>query len=289
VAARRSLLLPALSCAAFAALAVGSITFAAGCSGGGAEAGCASGESCGGDPTGSWKVQNACQYVPALAYTTSTLYPPQTMPQTPKLAKPPPSNKASGDWCSELVYLPPDPKVPDFPKGKVTNVNLYYPPAPLNYGTIIFSSDHTYQTGIAVDSPYTTHFAPACITAHGATPTCTDLAEQIFNFYVPMPNYTDITCCAPGSTAGHCLPDASNGCDCSYSYRTVNADMGSWRTSDDILYLFSGYNAMQPMIQTTYCARGGQLSMSGRDGQSLFNIMGLRTLVLSRDVDAGAM
>jgi hypothetical protein len=211
------------------------------------------------------------------------------MPQTPKLAKPAPSNKASGDWCSELVYLPPDPKVEDYPKGKVTNVNLYYPPAPLAFGSITFAPDHTYGSTIGVDSPSSTYFTPACITAHGATPSCTDLAEQITLFYKPMPNYQDVVCCAPGSPAGQCLPDPSNGCNCSYTYRSTNSDMGSWRTADDILYLFSGYSAIQPMVQTTYCARGGQLSMSGRDGVYLFNIVGLRTLVLGRDADAGAM
>jgi len=268
---------------------MGIAALASGCGGGRAEAGCSEPEPCGGNPAGLWKVQSACQSVPALAYTTSMLYPPQTMPQTPKLAKSPPSNKASGSWCSELVYLPVDPNVPDFPKGKVTSVNLYYPPAPLNFGTVTIAPNHTYSTGIAVESPYTTHFATSCLSAHGANPTCTDLAEQIFEYYRPMPNYQDIVCCAPGSPKGQCLPDSSNGCDCSYSYRTVNADMGSWQTTDDVLYLFSGYNAIQPMIQATFCAKGDHLTITGREGQSLFNIMGLRTLSLAHEADAGAM
>jgi hypothetical protein len=217
------------------------------------------------------------------------LYPPKTMPQTPKLAKPQPSNKASGDWCSELVYLPPDPSVPDFPKGKVKNVVLYYPPAPLDFGTVSLAADHTYNTGIAVKSPSATHFAPACLIAHGATPSCTDMAEQMIAFYGPMPNYRDIVCCAPDSPADKCLPDSSNGCDCTYYYRSTNADLGTWRTSDNILYMFSSVSLIQPVVQSTFCARDGALTITGREGQSLFAVTGLRTLSLVPGGDAGAM
>jgi hypothetical protein len=263
--------------------------------GGGAEAGCTSPAACGGDPTGAWLVQSACQSVPALAYTTSQLYPAQTTPQTPKLAKPQPSNKASGDWCSELVYVPADPNVPDFPQGKVTNVNLYYPPAPLDGASLILGRDHSLSASIEVISPYTTHFTTNCLIAHGANPTCSDLAKQIHEFYTPMPNYQDIKCCAPGTPADQCCAwdepsdqckfnNSSNGCDCSYYYRTTNASAGAWQVSGENIYFFTD-NAMQPMNSATFCASNNQLTISGRDGLSLFNVNGLRTLTLGPCTD----
>ena len=122
---------------------MGVAALASGCGGGGAEVGCSEPEPCGGNPVGLWKVQSACQSVPALAYTTSMLYPPQTMPQTPKLAKPPPSNKAERKLVLGARLPTRDPEKTDFPKGRVTSVNLYYPPAPLNFGSITIAPNHT--------------------------------------------------------------------------------------------------------------------------------------------------
>jgi hypothetical protein len=277
-------------CTAIASLALAAIALANGCTGGGAESGCGEIEPCGGDPVGTWNVQSACQAVPLLAYTTSPLDPPQAMVQNPKLAKPPPSGKASGDWCSDLVYLPPDDANPE---GSVTSVTLYHPPVQIKTGTILLTAAHTYQTSFASESPFTTHFATSCLIAHGANPSCNTLGKKITEHFIDMGNVQSVVCCTPDSPAGQCLDDPRNGCDCSYYYRSVNADYGAWQTSGDILYMFSPSIRMQPTIETTFCARGDQLTLTGRDGQSLFNIMGLRTLTLARgvegDVDGGAM
>jgi hypothetical protein len=243
----------------------------------GAEDGCPDLDGCGGSPVGSWQLQSVdpvCQYVPPLTYSVPTVAPPQTMlAQSPGQTAPAP--KSAGDWCSSLVFEPPGPNTPSgSPAGQVTQVLLAHAAGDVTAATAVLSANHNYSTAVDTKSTTLTHFAPTCITAYGAHPTCAELATELSSFESAMPNYANMVC-----------NDATDGgCDCSYVYVSTAADTGSWRIAgNNILYFISAYNQFQPIVETTFCApdKGSSLTVTGRNGVSLFAVTGLRTLRLA--------
>jgi hypothetical protein len=248
-----------------------------GCSGAGANLGCTVAGDCGGNPEGAWFATSVCQFIPPLSYTANALFPQQTAPQTPKLATPPPSNKPSGDWCSQLLY---SPEVSPLTGSHVGFVNLFHAPAPVVFATVIMTPDHAYNYAQTAASPNEAHFAPTCLTSEGANPSCTDLAAGVEGYYSSTPNF------APQSFV--CTPASDGGCDCSYSFEIISADQGVWQTVGNTLTFFSNQSGSQPITTTTFCASGGTLTMTGVNGQSMFSLTGLRTLFMAQALDGGS-
>jgi hypothetical protein len=249
---------------------------ATGCTGGGAEYGCADLPPCGGNPVGVWKVHGFCQYTPPLTYKVQQPpQPPQAiaLAQSPNVAKVPAPSRASGDWCTSLQYVPPDPTKPNTPDaGQIAQLyQLANTPGAVVGAQVTLSANHQYEVALETRGTTTAHFAPTCLAQFGANPSCDDLSAQLAQFE-QQPNYNYNFPCAKA---------ADGGCDCTYSYESTNADQGTWQIAgDNNLSFFSAFSQFQPIVQTTYCASGGQLTISGSNGQSLFATNGLRTLTL---------
>jgi len=270
-----------------------------GCSGKGAQGECPALESCGGDPSGNWKIASVCQYSPVrpsqpsdisefLSGAAPTLAPPQPNPALPV-------QTTSGDWCSSLVY-PND--------GQITNVALWHDAPLLVDGQLSFVlADHSYTTTLTFSTPVSptdalapgernsTHFAPGCLVANGgksmadptgkSPPTCTELTTAL-TAYAMKAGFIDI----------QCANAADKGCDCSYIYQFVVADTGNWSASGSSLYQTSSlitYNGQEAKTQAptqaleaSFCAHpGAQLLMTGARGSSLSGLPGLRSLTLA--------
>jgi hypothetical protein len=252
------------------------------CSGPGANLGCPNSDGCGGSPAGTWTLQGACQFVPPLSYSVPVADSPQmVMPQSPTLASGAPSNKSAGDWCQDLIYS----------AGQIVQINLFKaPPAAAGFGQAqwTLSSNNTYNLGLQLASQNAAHFAPSCLTAFGDSPSCSDLSSQIILFYKGMPNFQNVVCCTPGSTPQDtegawgdggptCDSDPSNGCDCTYTYFSTKADLGSWQVAGNILYFFSAIDEVQPLTTTNFCVKDGTLTITGLNGQSMFAVNGFRS------------
>ncbi|HVR01607.1 MAG TPA: hypothetical protein VMT47_05720 [Polyangia bacterium] len=276
-----------------ALLAFWGVIAASGC-GEGAKGGCPALASCGGDPVGTWSViDDSCQFQPVrpaqpvdvTAFGTIT-------PPTAMIAPPQPNpvvlqQTTSGDWCSNLVYTEnPDPEV--------LNVVLWHDAPLLTTAKLTFGPDFSYLTALTFSTVglpaqrNTTHFAPRCLLANGApSPTCAKLATALASFYMSSKpgvipaNFDQIEC-----------GDASDGgCDCTYVYTVAVSDSGMWKADggsllqDSTLFLYNGtaVAAQSPAttLETSFCARGGALQLTGNRGGSLFGILGLRTLVLA--------
>jgi hypothetical protein len=266
-----------------------------GCNVGGAQGGCPAVASCGGSPVGTWStVVDACQFqavrpaqpvdvmtfggiTPAVAMIT----PPQPNPVVAQ-------QTTSGDWCSSLVYDVGD---------TLLNVALWHDAPLLKSANITFGGDNSYvtrltfSTDVLSQAQNTTHFAPHCLLANGApSPTCAKLTTALTAFYVQ----TAAQSAAPNFTNINCVDAASDGgCDCSYVYTVVVADQGMWAVQGDTLLQDSGnaaytYNgaavsSLTPAttMESSLCAGGGLLQLTGYRGGSLFGVLGLRTMVLS--------
>ncbi len=264
---------------------------AAACSGPGARLGCPDIDACGGKPQGTWTLQSSdsyCVYVPPLAYSVPTSAPPLTfvpsqasLAQMPSKATPP---KSAGDWCYSLEYLPSGPADAGFTPGGVVTVALPIPPGGIeptaNLGDagppVLFTlqADNTYTVYAKTLAYAQIHFAPPCLTAFGASPSCSDLTTQ---------TQAHLTAVSAGTYLNFsCVDSQAGGCDCSYAYAGEAADQGSWRVSGTVLYFLSESNATQQVVATDFCAGDNSLVISGHNGISLFNDRGLRTLTLTR-------
>jgi hypothetical protein len=269
------------------ALAVAS-ALAAGC-GQGAKGGCPALDSCGGNPAGTWSVSDVCQYQPvrpAQPFDTTDFTNLQP-PMAPTLAPPQPApvllqQTASGDWCSSLDVRP---------DGRVANANLWHDAPKLVEGTLTFI-DNSYVTKLKFSTEgfpaqrNTTHFAPRCLVANGGNPTCQQLADGLTALYAPAnafvpATFQNIVCTQAGD----------GGCDCTYVYVVQVDDGGTYLVNQDGALLqesgtitFNGVQAFQQTpsraYETTMCAAGGVLQLSGAHGGALAGLQGLRTMVL---------
>jgi hypothetical protein len=248
------------------------------CSGGGANLGCPNSDGCGGMLVGNWQTpdpitpHSVCQFVPPLSYSVPIPDPPQIAPQNPKLAKPS-STKSAGSWCQDLKYV----------NGQIAQINLFHAPAPVSQVGLSLLGSNAYSSTVVLLSYDSTHFDSSCLTAYGDNPSCQDLGDGIMPFYVAMPNFQNVVCCSTGSKAndaGVCPIDPSNGCDCTYTYKSVHYDMGAWQVSGNVLSLYSAINPTQPITTANYCVRDGKLTITGYNGQSMFNVNGLRSATM---------
>jgi hypothetical protein len=254
---------------------------AAGCSGDGAEGGCPLIAACGGDPTGVWQVQRACQYTPTTPSQPLNYQQYITQPMDPVVAAVQPLATTAGDWCSSLFYPAP---------GMIVNVTLWHGPATLQTGTVAFNSNpNSYKTSLVYEAlEQSTHFAPPCLQTGGFAASCMQLQTDLLKFYTNAKGqkYDNLTCAQ--ATDG--------GCDCNYTYEVDIVDQGTWaaqsngtllEASEPSLYTYNGIQIaeLQPTVPVpiTYCApRTGGLTLSGSNGTSLSGVLGLRTLVLTQ-------
>jgi len=254
---------------------------AAGCSGNGAEGGCPPITACGGDLTGVWQAQSACQYTPTTPSQPLNYLQYILQPMDPVVAAVQPLATTSGDWCSNLFYPAP---------GAIANVNLWHGPATWQSGTVAFNSDGSYKTSLVYEAlGSSTHFAPPCLQTGGFSATCMQLQTDLVKFYMSAKGqkYDKLTCAQA----------TDSGCDCSYTYEVDLVDQGTWKvqpdgtlleTSEPSAYTYNGIQIpeLQPTVPVpvTYCAtNNGVLTLSGSNGTSLSGVLGLRTLVLTQN------
>jgi hypothetical protein len=266
-----------------------------GCSGGGAEGGCGSTASCGGDPTGQWAVDGVCQYMPPQPAQPLSFPDYTAQPQDPTIPPPQPQPTTSGSWCSGLVYSPPSMDSPD---GTVMNVTLWHEPAVFTSGTMNFTPDHQYQASLVLSTQSSTYFPVSCLQANGFQPKCSVLQTELNKFYVSaaMQRHADPAYRAPRTadpaSGIKCQEMTDGGCICDYTYQVTVLDKGAWASNGSLLsltnelYTYNGVRnaANAPTLPNlaNYCASGDQLTMSGNAGTSLSGVVGLRTMSLRK-------
>jgi hypothetical protein len=270
---------------------------AAGCSGKGTNGACVDGAVCGGDPTGTWNVDGACQF--AADAIVQALGPGELVrnPQPPVLTASPVAQTTDGAWCSRLFYgaLDTDPMIPN---SKIREVDLPHgaPPLAAPAGSMTFNkSPNTYSVKLSFAGADSTHFGPLCLQVGGVTPSCTDLALNLTQFYVTKAGMDAQGNVAPPTFTGIACGAASDGgCDCNYTYQVTLTDSGTWNNlgsaiseaSDPGAYQYNGQPvaaSQQPgkALDASFCVQNGTtLTLSGYNGTALSNAPGLRVLSL---------
>lgn len=272
---------------------------AAGCSGKGTNGACVDGATCGGDPTGTWNVDGACQFP---VDTIAQAFGPAEQvdhPQPPVLTASPLPQTTDGAWCSRLFYgvMDTDAMVMN---SKIREVDLPHgaPALAAPAGSMTFSkSPNKYSVKLSFAGAYATHFGPLCLQFGGATPSCADLTANLTQYYLTDAKAGMMDAqgnpAPPAFTAINCSTASDGGCDCNYTYQVTLTDSGTWNnlgnaiteSSDLGAYQYNGQPvaaSQQPVkaVAASFCVNGNTLTLSGYNGTMLSSAPGLRVLSL---------
>ena len=240
-----------------------------GCSARGVGGACADIAACGGDPSGNWKVVNACQFDYLQAKTNDSITARYAAPQSPALAQPAPSSSTSGDWCQGLSFITPS-------DGANTSLLVRLNSEPVEYllgGEISVAPPSTatapFGAVLSVQNHFSVHFWPTCLGAHGVPPTCAAMTE--FGADGKFLNFNDFAC----ENAG------DGGCDCSYLYFEGTTESASYAIVGSQLYIVNATSRLPPRSYD-YCVQGDTMTLGGHNGLPLFGSKNLRWVELAR-------
>jgi hypothetical protein len=265
-----------IAVATFVALGLGSPS----CGGKGAAGTCPGYAACGGDPTGDWKLGDACVNLTIKPYQQLSLPDQLKQPQDVTLEPPQPTPTTSGNWCSDLIYQPADKNAP------VKGVILWHGPLGIESGTLHHNkADNSYLGVVTWVATEHVFFPRACITNYGQeepAPTCGELEAALGQYFETYPSFSKF----------HCT-DEGDGCGCDYRYQLVSADNGQWEVdpADPSVIIHHSKKTSEPQ-RSSFCvsADGKTLQMTGDEGTSLLNQLGLRSLSYTKmeTADTGA-
>jgi hypothetical protein len=223
------------------------------------------GTPCGGDPSGSWTVVNWCR--------EASYDPPQPLTyygQPDTMARQPPPEATSSDWCSYLVY-----------DANMGIKSFLFPHDALlpSGGSVTYDANGTFGAKLSTTGTGHVDLSASCLTRFGdrfgALDTrCANLASDLTTLAATELSYQNIGC----------YDDQDGGCKCTYdiAFEPSGGSMsGRWGTDGTLLTHFSG--AMQLPSQADFCVDGsGILTLWGHDQTDIWDQSGLRTLSLQR-------
>jgi hypothetical protein len=226
---------------------------------------------CGGDPTGEWAVVDSCRD-PAYVNPEAVTY--YGQPQT--MARQPPPEPTSSDWCSYLKY---DPGM------GIMQFTFPHDTLDIRTGPVTYSADGKYATkllttgsgSVALSASCLTRFAvlfvcglPDANTAPGTRSLTQDMIDYSIDLGAPAQNIV-------------CTDDGNGGCFCSYeltSEPTGGGLSGRWSTQGALISHFAGTNLIPS--QADLCVSGDTMTIWGHNRAAIWDQPGLRTLKLMR-------
>jgi hypothetical protein len=239
------------------------------------------GAPCGGDPTGTWNVVNACRD-PVFAQPV----PPTYQGQPVQMARQPSPVLESSDWCS-AVFL-----------GVSASASFTFPHDTLSVsgGQLVYVSDGpqqgSYQGSIDTTGSGSVDLSATCLARSGVPLTCRMVRDALVALAAVKPARPGMTCSDSPSQVScqfyysyqniACADDSQGGCVCTYDVSFAGALSGRWTASGGVL-THSDASKMLP-TQADYCvgSSGNSLTLWGHDRTSILDQTGVRTLMLQR-------
>ena len=227
---------------------------------------------CGGDPTGEWSVSDTCRD-PAYQNPEAVTYYGQTEP----MARQPPPEPTSSDWCSYLIYDP------------LKGIQSFTFP----HDTLAFVSGHVTYDGagsyaglLQAGGTGSVDISASCMTRFSVIFQCAPADAS-----TPMGTRSvtdDLTVYSSGSLGAPeqniaCADDGSGGCACSYELRSEPSGgglAGYWSTQGPLLTHFAGTKLIPS--QADLCVDGDTMTLWGHDRAAIWDQAGLRTVTMTR-------
>lgn len=248
------------------------------------------GTPCGGDPSGSWNVVNACRD-PVFAPPLPATY----FQQPTEIARQPAPVMASSDWCSSLVLADV--------MGTAGATSFVFPHDTLAVtgGQITYTSDDSqqqegsYQAVIDTAGSGEIDLSAACLTRMGISLSCDMVTAALTGLAAAAPMLGDpgVPCTdSPSEPAScqfffsyhniSCAPVSGGACQCNYGVSFAGSSQGRWLRDGSIL-THSDASKMLP-TQADYCVQAPDSSMTlwGHDQTSILDQPGILTLNLQR-------
>jgi hypothetical protein len=228
------------------------------------------GDACGGDPSGSWILTDSCRD-PAFQNPEAVTY----YDQTQTMARQPPPEPTSSDWCSDLSFDTTNGLSFMFPRD-----TLAFNPG----GDVTYDGAGAYATKLLVAGSGSVDLSASCLSrlfafqcapADATTPAdvhslADDLTAYSIRIGVPEQNIA-------------CSDDGSGGCFCAYTIKsepTGGGLSGRWSTQGSLLTHFGGNNLIPS--QADICVTGDTMTMWGHDRTGIWDQAGLRAVTLMR-------
>jgi hypothetical protein len=226
---------------------------------------------CGGDPSGTWAIADACRDPTYQAPRPVTYF-----GQAETTARQPPPEATSSDWCSYLMY---DPAM------GITNFVFPYDTLQISSGRVGYDGGGGYAALLSTTGAGAVDISASCLTRFGAIPTCAtadpsapaatrSLTDDLRAYSISLGSpFQDITC------AG----DGRDGCACTYTIAfepSGGALSGRWSTQGTVLTHFAGTKLIPS--QADFCVAGDTMTLWGHDRAAIWDQPGLRTVTLQR-------
>lgn len=240
------------------------------------------GVACGGDPTGTWNVVNACRD-PVYAAPLPATY----LGQPVEMARQPRPVMTSSDWCSSFFATSTGVKAFTFPHDALS-------PAGGQITCMADDGQHqggAYQAVLNTSGSSSIELSSACLTRAGAVFTC-QMVESVLRDFAAMKLADPGVPCSDSpsepalcqfyysySNIG-CGATLDGGCRCAYDVAFAGTFSGHWTRQGGLL-TFSDISKMLPS-QSDYCVSGSSMSLWGHDRTSILNQAGIRTLQLQK-------
>ena len=245
------------------------------------------GAPCGGNPSGTWKVVDACRD-PAYASPLPVTY----FPQPVQMARQPTPMMASSDWCSSLVLGDV------MGTTKASSFNFPHDTLGVAGGQFTYTSEDAQQQAGTYDAVINTvgrggiDLSAMCLTRMGMSVSCDTVAAALTSFAAAKPGNPGVPCSdSPSEPAVcqfffsyqdiKCAPIAAGACRCTYGVSFAGTFSGRWTRAGTIV-THSDASRMLPS-QADYCVQGSDsMTLWGHDRTSILNQPGIRTLSLQR-------
>lgn len=229
------------------------------------------GDACGGDPSGQWTIAGSCRD-PVYQSPRPVTY----FGQAETMARQPPPEATSSDWCSYLTY---DPIM------GITNFVFPYDTLPITSGRVAYDSGGAYAALLSTTGEGAVDISASCLTRFGAIPTCApadpgaqaatrSLTDDLRAYSISLGSpFQDITC----------ADDGHEGCACTYTIAFEPSGgglSGRWSTQSTLMTHFAGTKLIPS--QADFCVAGDTMTLWGHDRAAIWDQPGLRTVNLQR-------
>jgi hypothetical protein len=230
------------------------------------------GAACGGDPSGQWSVTSTCRD-PAYQSPEAVTY----YGQTQNMARMPPPEPTSSDWCSYLLYDPV--------RG-ITQFTFPYDTLAIASGQVTYTSVGTYAALLSTLGNGSVGISASCLSRFGVTFQCgpIDPAAPPAGVRSVTDDLTafSVTLGSPFQKIG-CVDDGSGGCRCGYEIASEPSGgglAGRWSTQGALLTHFASTKLVPS--QADLCVTGDTMTIWGHDRAWIWGAPGLRTVTMTR-------
>jgi len=229
------------------------------------------GDACGGDPSGKWTITGSCRD-PYYQLPRPVTY----FGQAETMARQPPPEATSSDWCSYLTY---DPIM------GITNFTFPYDTLDITSGGVEYNGGGGYAALLSTTGDGAVDISASCLTRFGAVPTCgaadpnapsamRSLTDDLRAYSISLGSpFQDIIC----------ADDGRDGCACTYTIAFEPSGgglSGRWSTQATVMTHFAGAKLIPS--QADFCVGGDTMTLWGHDRAAVWDQPGLRTVTLQR-------